>query len=718
MRIGIELRHIIPESCGGIVPLLTGVLETLFAISSENRFDIYCIQANTRLFPAVPANVNVDVLPEENYFRDLDALAVMRGTDVLFRSYPLDSHLDFPTSRQIGLIPDIQHDYLPELFDPITLQRRRECFKKALNEWAAIGTISQHARETILAHPETRTTDIFLMPPALVEATNPILTLEEQKAIPTTPYLLFPANLWPHKNHRRLLDAFRLYLARSSRPVELLLTGHPEGWEALAVEAAGLPVRHLGYVSRPLLSALMGRARALVYFSLYEGFGMPLLEAFRLGIPVLCSNTTSLPEVGEDAIVTCDPTDTQAMADAMYRVLSEPALRARMILAGARRLSHFSWRSSAQSLLDACRRVAVRHTPPTFTQRVVRAARHPNSILMPAVRRRVKRILPSSVHRILRALLRPGEVLIPACRRRLDVWKTNLKRKLLTPAMPYHRQHPPQPIALPWSLPRLLPQPTPTISIVTPSYNHVQFLERTIRSVLDQRYPALEYVVQDGGSTDGTSKILEHYKDRLKHCESRRDAGQTNAINLGFRHTTGQIMAYLNSDDLLLPGSLARVARYFQTHPDVDAVYSHRIIIDEDDQEVGRWVLPPHDGEVMCWVDFIPQETLFWRRRLWDRVGGTLDESFQFAMDWELLLRFHHAGARIVRLPCYLGAFRSHAQQKTSARMQDLGSREIARLRERTIGRPITEEEAWQVAMPYVKRHAWFHLLDRIGIRY
>jgi glycosyltransferase involved in cell wall biosynthesis len=269
---------------------------------------------------------------------------------------------------------------------------------------------------------------------------------------------------------------------------------------------------------------------------------------------------------------------------------------------------------------------------------------------------------------------------------------------------------PPQPFT--WRLPR----PAPVISIVTPSFNHAGFLERTMRSVLDQNYPALEYIVQDGGSTDATPAILERYRDRLASCESRPDGGQANAINLGFRHAAGEIMAYLNSDDLLLPGALAYVARYFRRHPHVDVIYSHRVIIDENDQEVGRWVLPPHDDQVLLWLDFVPQETLFWRRRVWDRIGGAVDETFQFALDWDLLLRFRDAGARIARVPCFLGAFRSHPRQKTCARMADLGTPEIDRLRQRSLGRAVTEEEAWQVVQPYLRRHVWYHLLHRVGV--
>ena len=95
-------------------------------------------------------------------------------------------------------------------------------------------------------------------------------------------------------------------------------------------------------------------------------------------------------------------------------------------------------------------------------------------------------------------------------------------------------------------------------------------------------------------------------------------------------------MAYLNSDDLLLPGALPTVAAYFAQHPEVEVVYGHRVVIDEAGDEIGRWVLPPHDDKALRWADYIPQETLFWRRSIWGKSGGRMDETFRFALDWEL----------------------------------------------------------------------------------
>jgi glycosyltransferase involved in cell wall biosynthesis len=277
-------------------------------------------------------------------------------------------------------------------------------------------------------------------------------------------------------------------------------------------------------------------------------------------------------------------------------------------------------------------------------------------------------------------------------------------------------QNRPRPIVIPKHYTRVRPLASPpVISIVTPNFNHGKFIERTIKSVLDQRYPRLEYIVQDAGSTDETREILDRYRDSLAHVASKPDKGQAEGLNRGFRRATGEILAYLNSDDLLLPGALHYVARFFHEHPDVDVVYGHRVVIDEYDAEIGRWVLPPHDDEILSWADYVPQETLFWQRRVWEKVGGSIDESFRFAIDWDLLLRFRDAGANFVRLPRFLGAFRAHPHQKTSAEMRDIGSQEMDRIRERCHGRAVSWEEIRRQARPYLCRHLVYDKLYRWG---
>jgi FkbM family methyltransferase len=290
-------------------------------------------------------------------------------------------------------------------------------------------------------------------------------------------------------------------------------------------------------------------------------------------------------------------------------------------------------------------------------------------------------------------------------------------RRWLKPRLGHLRHHPPRALEIPE---RYLAEPPvdsgPVISVVTPTLNSARYLERTLRSVVEQRYEPLEYIVKDGGSSDGTLGLLARYRERLAAVRVEKDTGQADALNRGFAGSTGEIMAYLNADDLYLPGTLRYVARYFLEHPEVDVVYGHRVLIDENDREIGRWVLPVHEAQILSWADYVPQETLFWRRRVWERAGGHLDDSFHFAMDWELLLRFRAGGARFARLPRFLGAFRVHDEQKTSARIGDLGATEMARLRARVHGRTVTEREVRRAVRGYLLRHMAYQKLYRAGV--
>ena len=277
--------------------------------------------------------------------------------------------------------------------------------------------------------------------------------------------------------------------------------------------------------------------------------------------------------------------------------------------------------------------------------------------------------------------------------------------------------HAPRPLAIPADYPRVQPPADPpVISIVTPSYNQADYLEATLRSVLDQGYPRLEYIVQDGGSTDGSVDLLHRYSDRLTAWDSRRDGGQAAAINVGMQRTTGGIMAYLNSDDLLLPGSLASVARYFADHPEVDVVYGHRVLIDDHGREIGRWVLPPHDDDAIRYTDFIPQETMFWRRRAWEAVGARFDESFRFALDWDIILRFRAAGLRFARLPRFLGAFRITLAQKTNSWWLPIGRREVERLTHRALGFTPDSSTLRRRLRPYMWQHFFYDKLYLLGV--
>lgn len=248
-------------------------------------------------------------------------------------------------------------------------------------------------------------------------------------------------------------------------------------------------------------------------------------------------------------------------------------------------------------------------------------------------------------------------------------------------------QHPPRPILteklpLPSALPR---EHLPKVTIVTPSYNQGEFLDETMQSVLSQEGVRLDYIVMDGGSKDQSPRIIEQYSSQLRFWQSKKDKGQSDAISQGFQHADSSpedIYGYLNSDDILLPGTLRFVAEYFHSHPNVDFVFGHRVIINRESQQTGMWFTPFQSREDFRLVDLLPQETAFWRKRIYDEVGGVNPE-FRFAMDWDLFLRFQDRGAVQKRLPYFLGGFRVHEDSKTVSLSHTLGKMECESIRKR-----------------------------------
>jgi len=205
----------------------------------------------------------------------------------------------------------------------------------------------------------------------------------------------------------------------------------------------------------------------------------------------------------------------------------------------------------------------------------------------------------------------------------------------------------------------------PLVSIVTPSYNQAQFLEATMRSVLEQDYPNIEYIVVDGGSTDGSVEIIERYADQLAWRVSEPDAGQTDAINKGFARANGEILAWLNSDDTYEPGAVREAVNFLMTHPEVGLVYGEANFIDEAGRVIGRFPAAQTDYKrLRQGYVHIPQQAAFWRADLWHQVGP-LDAGFYFAMDYDLWVRLAKL-APLQYLPGRVWAnFRLHASGKT-----------------------------------------------------
>jgi len=296
----------------------------------------------------------------------------------------------------------------------------------------------------------------------------------------------------------------------------------------------------------------------------------------------------------------------------------------------------------------------------------------------------------------------------------VERWLHRTAKKLLRPRLNRLRQYPARPVRLsPGHDGATTPgERLPSLALITPSYNQGLFIRATIESVLAQAYPDLSYLVMDGGSTDETPRLLAAYGERVA-WQSEKDRGQADAINKGFAAIGGEIMGWLNSDDLLLPGTLAHVGRFFRDHPEVDIIYGHRIIIDEEGREIGRWVLPGHDPAALALTDYVPQETMFWRAAVWQKIGP-LDAGFHYAMDWDFLLRAERAGFRFRRLPRFLGCFRVHGEQKTA--QTAAMTVEMDRLRQRHFGRPVPQQEISRGLRAYQLRQIACDWAYRLGI--
>jgi glycosyltransferase involved in cell wall biosynthesis len=207
---------------------------------------------------------------------------------------------------------------------------------------------------------------------------------------------------------------------------------------------------------------------------------------------------------------------------------------------------------------------------------------------------------------------------------------------------------------------------TPLVSIVTPSFNQAPFLEATIQSVVDQDYPNVEYIVIDGGSTDGCVNILETYSNSLSYWKSEPDAGQTDAINKGFNMAKGEVFAWINSDDVYKPGAISEAVEYLRQNPDVGLVYGDADFINDQGSWIGKFPAAATDyRRLRQGYVHIPQQSTFFRSRMWKLVGP-LDASFYFAMDYDLWVRLA-ALSPIRYFQRTWAAFRLHGEAKSMA---------------------------------------------------
>jgi len=246
----------------------------------------------------------------------------------------------------------------------------------------------------------------------------------------------------------------------------------------------------------------------------------------------------------------------------------------------------------------------------------------------------------------------------------------------------------------------------PKISIVTTSYNQGEFIERTILSVLNQNYPNLEYIIIDDGSTDSSVEIIKRYEKFLSYWVIEPHNGQASALKKGFDKCTGEIMAFLSSDDTYCPGNLNKIADLFKRNSQVDVIYGAVNLIDKYDNFLARKDMSGFrfDFSILLFESSLPQPAVFWRRYIYLKSGG-IDPSFLFSMDKDLWVRFSLSGAKFLRVNEVFANFRLHGLNKTFT-INDIRIKEDLFIIERTLGRRIGNFELrFRVLVNKTKRY-------------
>jgi glycosyltransferase involved in cell wall biosynthesis len=388
----IDLRWMIPAKAGGIETVSRILVKELMKQDRENEYTLllppearhdfdlempenYRALTNQNTFDLLRWKVERRIYKKLKleYWRSPEVESLQRlhnyNSNVVL-SMPGYIHPELYPLRNVLVVPDIQHEYLPEFFSADALRLRKKIYTESIMKADYICAISEFTRQCILekinVDPEKvgvvpLAFDPFCLPDSPYR--NQVESILKKYGLPFKEYLFLPGKAWPHKNHKTALQALKILRDQYRLDLSLVCTGSPKNERLDLRETMGelgldKNVHFLGYVPARDLPGLYEGAAALTFPSLFEGFGMPLLEAMACECPVVCSNTTSLPEIAGDAALMCDPRSPEALADALNQMLTNSSLRNEYIARGRQQMQKFTWANYTAQILAALQRVA------------------------------------------------------------------------------------------------------------------------------------------------------------------------------------------------------------------------------------------------------------------------------------------------------------------------------------------------------------------------
>lgn len=569
MRIGINLTHLNPGVNGGIEHCIRAWLHYFPIVAPQHTYVVF---GHEQVLQTLDASEKYELVSVPFWLENLTGLSQHltevipeHAIDVWWSPLMVLDPLDLAIPSAF-VLADMQQEYYPGFFSEVELAWRRKQIALSAEKADLIITISEDAKKDIckfLQLPSDRVMVAYLdsEPWFNIELKSKQQQVIRDKYHLPKDYLFFPANTWPHKNHINLLKAFNL-LKKIYPQLALVFTGaasnaHADIKQFIEKNDLEENVHYLGHIVREDMPYIYTNARMLVFPSLFEGFGIPLVEAMRSGCPIVASNVTSIPEVAGDAALYIDPKNPLDIASKISQLLDDKILARDLMAKGKKLLHKFSYERSARLIIGSLEKLADNHWNGVGSQELVSTSEQP------------------------------------------------------------------------------------LVSIVTPSYNQGEFIEETIKSVLEQTYTNIEYIIVDGGSKDHSVQIIQKYANRYPQriqWISEKDRGQTDAINKGLRRARGDIVAWLNSDDVYNLQAVENVVAFFKNNPGTAFVHGQGYHVTKTGEFIENYPSRFCDFSILHATCPICQPTAFWRREVLDTVGY-LNEGLDFAMDYEYWIR-------------------------------------------------------------------------------